>query len=179
MSSQDIEQAVYDMLSAELDDLRCAGVHFAGKIYSPILVLKSLLLTRENDPQTALLHEADVIALSKSFEALGFDKQDFCVLLSTHYDDEGNTVELLPELLKLAISSFAPRYIVTADLKAAEQLKQAYGNEVYEGKEGELSVLLGIQLLQLGNFHEALQDPEQKRIMWQRLQQLSPRSVQY
>lgn len=179
MSAQDIEAAVSTMLTAELEDLRCAGVNFAGTIYSPILVLKSQIFSHDHDLETALLQDADSHALAKSFEALGFAKDDFCVLLSSCYDETGEKFELLPQLLKLAIASFAPRYIVVADKQAYEQLKEAYAAELQCVAEGELASLSGMQVLALGNFYAALQDPEQKRLMWQRLKQLKTESVQY
>lgn len=172
-------QAFVDKSKAELDALAQEGLTMAGNAFSPVLFLKA----QAPDSAEGLLAGADGDALRASLKALGYQPQDW-VALSTVAD---GGAPVAPGLLRRALCALDPQTVIACDEASAQALRETYAEELPEVRdlreamldEGVVAVVLGMRLLNLGNFVDALSDPKQKQVMWARLKQVPPLAEPY
>lgn len=158
-------EAYINKARAELQALEARGVVASGNSFSAVLVLSS----------GPLLSESCEAALKASFDRLGYAPDDW-LWMSTS-TEEG---PLSPELIAEAILCFDPTTVVCADLTAAEAFRESFANDFVAlpdlvsalFSEGQLSVIRGMRVLNLGDFENSLLDDQKKQTSWARLKQV-------
>jgi hypothetical protein len=89
--------------------------------------------------------------------------------------------------LRRAVCALDPQTVVACDAPSAQLLREAYAQELPDLQdlsqamldEGEVAQVLGMRLMNLGDFAAALSDPRQKQVMWARLKKLRPLGEPY
>ena len=175
-SRESRRQAQLAKTRAELAELAERGVACEGDAFSPILLVVgegiSAPLTAAADP-----------ALHAALSALGYAPEDWSVLSC---ELEGGAA-IPSELLRLAVAALDPATVVACDDAAAQALRECYAAERsrLENLEaamlspGYVAQILGMRVLALGNFAEALDDAKAKQLMWARLKQIPPLAEPY
>ena len=168
--------------TAEMDALAAAGARMAGNAFATVLFLKGEPNEAERNG-AAPLSGRDGDGLRASLERLGYAPEDWCALLTV--DVHG--APLSPDVLRRAVSSLAPSTLIPVDGAATRALQEAYAPELVAFEDldaallepGRLVELLGMRTCSLGGFEAALDDPAEKRVMWERLKKLRPLSAPY
>ena len=192
-------QAFVEKSRAELEALAQEGLVMAGNSFSSVLFLKcerSSVDASAADDATSFPDSADVgavaplplsgedgRALRASLVALGYAPEDW-VALSTLTDDGS---PLYPMQLRRAICALDPQTVVACDAPSAQLLRETYAEELPDLQdlsqamldEGVVAQVLGMRLMNLGDFAAALPDPHQKQVMWARLKKLRPLGEPY
>ena len=164
---------------AELADLVEAGVVTCGNAFSQVLLVKG-------EPEaegSALLTGPDGKALHAALNKLGYAPEDWCGLSITDADG----FALAPGTLRLAVVTLDPSTVIALDEPAAAALREAYADELVDLEALEAATLmpgvvarvLGMRVLNLGGFEQALTDPKAKQRMWAFLKQLPPLGEPY
>jgi hypothetical protein len=130
------------------------------------------------DREGGLLSGADGDALRSALVALGYAPQEWAGLSTT--DAEGGT--LAPDLLRLAVCTLDPATLIACDEAAAQALRDAYADELVDVadlacatlEEGYVVDILGMRVMNLGEFASSLSDERAKQLMWARLKQVPP-----
>lgn len=175
----DVREAHLEKTRAELADLGNLGVVMAGNAFSQVMLVKG-------EPEAdggALLSGPDGDALRAALRALGYAPEDWAGLST----NAASGTPLVPQTLRLAITTLDPSTLVALDEPAAAALREAYANELcdLEALEaatlmpGVLTHVLGMRALNLGGFEESLTDPKAKQLMWARLKLLPPLAEPY
>jgi hypothetical protein len=182
-------QAFVEKSRAELEALAREGLVMAGNAFSSVLFLKcerpAAAPTPAGAPAPAALPLSgeDGRALRASLTALGYAPEDW-VALST-LSDAGAPLE--PMQLRRAVCALDPQTVVACDAPSAQLLREAYAQELPDLQdlcqamldEGEVAQVLGMRLMNLGDFAAALSDSRQKQVMWARLKKLRPLGEPY
>lgn len=167
---------------ADLALLGERGVALGGNAFSSILFLKG----EPSDDELAgkpVLGGPDGVALRAALGALGYAPEDWCAMLTV--DDGGTALD--PSLVREAICTLDPGTLVACDDGAAQALRDAYADELVSLDDFEAAMLapgkvvrvLGMRVMALGGFADALGDPHEKQVMWARLKQLPPLGEPY
>ena len=167
--------------AAEASSLEGRGVLLAGQALSSVLLLKGE--PAPSDLSDGPLAGADGAALRAALSTLGYAPEDWVAMLSC--DGAGTPLE--PSLLREAICALDPATVVACDEAAAEALRQAYPDELAAVDDfdeamlrpGRVAHVLGMRVLALGGFADALSDDGAKREMWHRLKQIPPLGEPY
>ncbi len=177
-SERDARRRAYvGKAAAELDALVGRGVVMGGNAFSSVLLAKGELTEAERGGEPAF-SGADGRALRASLSALGYPPEDWEWLLATGEDG----APLDAALLREAVCALDPSTLVLCDEAAAGVVRDAYADELAAMESldeallvpGEVVRVLGMRVLNLGGFEEALSDPRQKQLMWARLKQIPP-----
>ena len=177
----DVRKAYAEAMRVRVDALVTQGVRLQGNAFSPLL-----LVSGASAPESGnLLAEPVADALRKAFGALGYAPEEWCVL---HTTDASGT-SLAPDLLRLAVTTLDPATLVTVDEAGASDVREAFATELADCHEFEQAMLepgyqvrvLGMRVMNLGDFGAALDDPSgrAKQLMWARLKMLPPLGEPY
>lgn len=169
---------------AELDGLADAGVVMAGNAFPAVLLVKGELSATERARASALLGGVDGDALRAALSALGYAPTDWCALSALA--DDGET-PLSPGLLRKAFAVIDPTTAIACDETAARLVREAFADELASLEElpaaalepGFVAHVLGMRLMNLGGFADALGDPREKQLMWACLKRLAPLGEPY
>lgn len=156
-------------------DLSEQGVYMSGNSAAQVLFVKGSL--NEAD-QVSLFSGQDGKALRAALDRLGYAPQAWAGLAT--YARTGQV--LSPDLLRQAIASFDPETIIVCDPQARDVVCESYADELASLEKleaamldaGVVAYLLGIRIMNLGNFEAALAQEDKKREVWQYLKQLAP-----
>ena len=177
-SERDARRRAYlDKAAAEIDALAARGALMGGNAFSSVFLVKGELTDAEKGGE-APFSGADGTALRASLDRLGYPPEDWAWLLSV--DAEGTPLDAA--LMREAVCALDPATIVCCDEAAANVLREAYADELaaLESLEeallvpGSLARVLGLRVLCLGGFAQALADPREKQVMWARLKKIPP-----
>ena len=177
MAQGDVREAYLAKARAELDELAGQGVSMAGNAFSSVLLVKAEWpLDAEGQPRSPLAGE-DGCALRAALAALGYAPEDWVALTTIGTDG----LHLAPELIRRAILALDPSTVVICDGLAAAEVAQAFADELGTGDgseapeplaPGELGYALGMRMLNLDGFEEALANPRDKQLRWHWLKQV-------
>lgn len=167
---------------SELEALAARGAVMAGNAFSQVVLVKG----EPSDDERAgadLLAGPDGDALRSALRALGYAPQDWVGLAA--WDDAGNA--LAPALFREALCALDPATVVLCDGAAADAMREAYANDLAGLERFEEALLMegvvvhvaGMRVMALGGFAAALQDMQQKQLMWARLKQIPPLGEPY
>lgn len=181
-TNEDIRAAYLEMMQKETDKLQDDGVNLGGQAFSPLLILKGNLSDSEKNG-AELLSGADGEALHAALAALGYPPEAWCTAATVL----SSGAPLSGDLMRLTITSLQPNTILICDEEAASVLREAYAEELQLLEDPAASTLeagilvrvMGMRMLNLGGFADALSDQKQKAIMWGRLKQIPPLSAPY
>lgn len=179
---EDIRAAYLTMVESETNKLHAEGVQLDGHAFSPLLILKGKLTDAEKNGGE-LLGGPDGKALHAALDALHYAPEDWCVATTL----TSNELPLGNELFRTMIASLQPNTLLICDEEAAKVVRAAYSKELQTLKNsdavslkpGLLVEIMGMRILNLGGFADALVDQQQKQIMWSRLKQIPPLSAPY
>ena len=171
-SREDRRRAYLDKASAELGRLAGCGVRSGGNAFSELLFLRASAEGEEP------FGEAEAKALRASLERLGYPPECWLWLLTC--DDNGKPLDTA--LFRETIAALDAATVVAVDETSADVLRNAYAHELAELGAIEEAMLvpgvvahvLGMRVMALGNFAEALSDSHGKQVMWARLKLLPP-----
>jgi hypothetical protein len=171
-----------EKLKYERDALERAQILTIGNACSEALIIKGEP-GRAERAGSGLLSGTDGKALKASLTALGYAPEDWCGLLTV--DQDG--LPLSPELLRRIVATLDPTTLVLCDEAAAQAVREAYADQLWTIEDldeamlvpGTLTKILGVRVLSLGNFADALDDAHQKQVMWARLKQIPPLGAPY
>jgi hypothetical protein len=174
-------QACVDKARFELASLEERGVVLVGNAFSQVLLVKGDL--GEGELGAGLLGGRDGVALKAALSRLGFAPEDFAVLSAIGAD----SAPLAGPLAREAVLCADPATLVLLDETAANVAREAFAAELatVEGFEcamlmpGRVAHVLGMRAMNLGGFEAALDDPQEKQVMWARLKQLGPLGEPY
>lgn len=177
-----IRDAYAAKASFELSSLADRGVMTAGNAFSSLLLVKGKLSEAERG-SAPLLSGADGDALQKAFARLGYAPEDWAALAAI--DAGGNLLD--GDLAREAICCLDPDTLVALDDVAVTLLQQAYPEELAALEDFEDAMLapgrvvriLGMRVLALGGFADALGDDHEKQVMWARLKKIPPLGEPY
>lgn len=163
--------------TAEVDALAERGAVMGGNAFSSVLLVKGELSAEERGGGQPL-SGADGTALRASLSALGYPPEDWEWLLATGEDG----APLDAALLREAVCALDPATLVLCDEAAADVARDAYADELAAIASldeallapGVVAHVLGMRVLNLGGFAQALSDPKKKQLMWARLKQIPP-----
>lgn len=181
-TNDDIRAAYLEAMQKETQKLQDDGVNLAGQAFSPLLILKGNLSDAEKNG-AELLSGADGEALHAALDALGYPPEAWCTAATI----QSSGAPLSGDLLRLTIISLQPNTLILCDEEAARVVREAYAEELQLLEDPAASTLeagilvqvMGMRMLNLGGFADALLDQEQKRIMWARLKQVPPLGAPY
>lgn len=181
-TSKDIRAAYLETMQQETRKLQNEGVTLAGQAFSPLLILKGNLSDAEKDG-AELLSGSDGKALHAALAALGYPPEAWCTAATV----QPSGAPISGSLLRLSIASLQPNTLLICDDAAARIVREAYAQELQLLENpaacileaGELVQVMGVRMLNLGGFADALTNQEQKRIMWARLKQIPPLGTPY
>lgn len=167
----------------ELEALAGQGVVMGGNAFAPYLVLKGRPTSEELSGEARLLSGPDGDALRASLTALGYAPEDWVALSSL--SDAGTPLD--PRLMRQAIAALDPECVVAEDEEAAQALRETFAEELSEQEQFEVAMLepgyvarvLGMRMMNLGGFEDALSDSHAKQVMWSRLKLLPPLGEPY
>ena len=176
-SREQRRRAYVDKTTDELDGLAGRGVRAGGNAFSELLFLREAAAGEEP------FGEAEAKALRASLERLGYPPE--CRMWLSTTDETGAPLDAA--LLREAIAALDPATVIGCDEASADALRNAYANELAELGDieqamlvpGTVAHLLGMRVMALGNFADALSDKRGKQIMWARLKQLPPLGEPY
>ena len=174
-------QACVDKARFELASLAERGVVLVGNAFSQVLLVKGDL--GEGELGAGLLGGRDGVALKAALSRLGFAPEDFAVLSAIGADG----APLAGPLAREAVLCADPATLVLLDETAANVAKEAFAAELATVEDFECAMLmpgrvahvLGMRAMNLGGFEAALDDPQEKQVMWARLKQLGPLGEPY
>ena len=175
-------QTYTEKAQAELGALVERGVQTSGNAFSSVLLAKGAPTQAELAEGTPLSGE-DGTALRAALAALGYAPEDWCALLTV--DAQGRPLDA--DLVREAVATLDPATVIACDDEAAEALREAYADMLVTLDDFEAAMLapgkeariLGMRVMALGGFADALSDPAQKQVMWRRLKQLPPLGEPY
>jgi len=176
-AQRDRREAYLDKARSELGDLAAAGVVSSGNAFSSVLLVKAEWPFEADGSSRPPLAGEDGVALRAALGALGYAPEDWMAISTI--GAEG--LHLAPELIRRAILALDPGTIVVCDGLAAAELGQAFASELSRDAgpddadplpPGELVHLLGMRVLNLDGFAEALADPREKQRRWHWLKQV-------
>lgn len=181
-TNDDIRAAYLEVMQKETRELQDDGVNLAGQAFSPLLILKGNLSDAEKNG-AELLSGPDGEALRAALDALGYPPEAWCTAATM----QSSGAPLSGDLLRLTVTSLQPNTLIICDEEAARIVREAYAEELQllenpaasTLEAGELVHVMGIRMLNLGGFADALSNQEQKRIMWVRLKQIPPLGAPY
>ena len=181
-SRQERREAYLAKARFELSALAAQGLRMAGNAFSQVLFLKGAPSAEELAGAVPLSGK-DGDALRASLTALGYAPEDWCALLTV--DADGQALD--EPTLRTAIATLDPSTLVACDEPAAQALREAYAEHLallsdFESAmltPGTMSRVLGMRVLNLGGFADALSDAHQKQVMWARLKQIPPLGAPY
>ena len=157
----------------ESAELAGAGFACAGFELADVLLVKGELSEAER-AGGALLSGPDGDALRSALHALGYADDDWAAVSADVRDAASDAWALAaPEDLAWAVEVVDPELICALDDVAASELAAAFDLPAAP-TAGSVTVVRGRRLLALGGFADALADPSQKRVMWERLKQVPP-----
>ena len=173
--AEDEREAYVAKATAELGSLAGRGVRMAGNAFSHVAFAKGQLTEKDLG---SLLSGNDGQALRKSLQALGYAPEDWVAFAAVASDGSALDAATLRE----TVCALDPDTLVACDEAAADALREAYAEELAARPEFEDAMLtagrvvqvLGMRVLNLGGFEEALSSPERKQLMWARLKQIAP-----
>ena len=176
-SREERRRAYLDKTRAELEGLTARGVRMGGNAFSEFLLLGGRAVGGEP------FGEVEAKALHASLNRLGYPPECWLWLLAC--DDGGMPLDAA--LLREAVAALDPATIVAVDEVAADALRNAYANELAELgaieeamlAPGVVAHVLGMRVMALGDFAEALSDSHEKQVMWARLKLLPPLGEPY
>lgn len=186
---EEIREAYLAKAHYEINGLVDHGVVMSGNAFSSVLLVKGdPEKPQETEPDKTsephlLLSGADGKALRSALQALGYAPEDWVALSTIHAD--GSTLE--SALLRETITTLDPETMVLLDESAAASIRDAYAVELADLPDfndamlqpGTLITLLGMRVLALGGFADALGDSHQKQIMWHYLKSIPPLGEPY
>lgn len=147
-----------------VDTLAQAGVQAQGNGFSSLVVLTASMGSAQG-----LLAPDVTNALQAAFTRLRYPPEDWCVLSTRRADDDPLDVALLRQ----ALMTLDPATVVVVDPRAAEDLRCAYARELEEQDPsltpfapGTLVRLLGMRVLNVGDFGAALASSDSKQRAW-------------
>lgn len=169
------QRAYIEKTKEEFMDLSKQGVYMAGNAAAQVLFVKGSLNDADQD---SLFSGQDGKALRAALDRLGYAPQAWAGLASCTRDGQS----LSPDLLRQAIASFDPETIIVCDAQACDMVREAYADELASLEKleaamldvGVVAYLLGMRIMNLGNFEASLADKDTKRQAWQYLKQLAP-----
>ncbi|OFK25276.1 MULTISPECIES: hypothetical protein [Olsenella] len=181
-SSPQERQAYVNKVAAEVAGLEREGVVLAGNAFSGACLLKGSLSPEER-AGGPLLGGPDGTALRASLTALGYDPANWCAAASCRRDG----TPLGPDELRLTLAVLDPDTLIICDDDAAAAVRGAYGAELAGQDDphqarldpGWVAHVLGVRVMSLGGFAEALGDDRAKQRMWAYLKQLPPLGEPY
>jgi hypothetical protein len=160
----DARAAYLAAVRERVDALAQAGVRAHGNGFSSLVVL-----TAAGEPAQGLLAPDVTRALQAAFTRLRYAPEDWCVLSTRRADDEPLDVALLRQ----ALITLDPATVVVVDPRAADDLRLAYAQELEEQDPalarfapGTLVRLLGMRVLNVGDFGAALASSDSKQRAW-------------
>lgn len=150
MTEQKSRTAYYKKMCAEASALFKQGVMLEGNAFCTVLFAGMF------DVGLCFSKSAVGSALLSAFKALGYAPGSWAAI-----DCKANI-----ESIAVIRATLQPNVIVAYDAKG----RSVFGADNL--KEGEIKDVFGIRTLWLGNFKKALNNPREKRIMWERLQNI-------
>lgn len=177
MAESERRRVVIDKVRYELAELDRLGVIVEGNVGSSVLFVKGVPGEAEQAGR-ALLSGADGKALKASLAALNYAPEEWLALAAWAKD----RAPLDPPLLRRAVCALDPVTLVATDATAAMLVREAYADELVALDdiesallvEGRVVRILGMRVLALGGFEEALASPRRKQVMWARLKRIPP-----
>lgn len=165
----------------ELAALADRGVVMAGNAFSQVLLVKGELVPGEL--AGGLLTGPDGEALRKALVALGYAPEDWAALATVAADG----TPLRPALLRTAVAALGASTLIACDDAAALALRDAYGDELAGLEDADVALLrpglvapvLGMRVINLGGFAQALADPKRKQFAWACLKRVPPLGEPY
>ena len=157
---------------AELSALAEEGVRATGNAFSPLLFAKG----RPNEVERAgkePLSGADGKALRAAALALGYAPEHWAALAL--WGADGTALD--GARARRAVAVLDPATLVACDDQAALVLEDALGCEPLV--PGQVTEVLGMRVLALGGFEDALADQRAKQVMWARLKLVPPLGAPY
>jgi hypothetical protein len=175
-------RACLDKAAAEVDSLAARGVITAGNAFSSVLLAKGQMTDAEKSG-AAPFGGADGDALRASLKALGYAPEDAAYLLTC--DLSGAALDA--GLLREAICVIDPATLVLCDDAAVDAVREAYADDLTILEDfneamlmpGYVVAVCGMRVLNLGGFASALEDKQQKQLMWARLKLIPPLAEPY
>ena len=182
VSQSNRRKAYLAKTQAELASLAERGVVMSGNTFSSLLLVKGDLSPEER-AGGELLAGADGRALRQAFAALGYAPENWTALSVLHAD--GSVMPL--ELFREAVAALGPTTLVVLDEVAADVVRSAYVNQLVEVEELDAALLkaglvvrvLGMRVLNLGDFAKSLEDPQRKQWAWACLKRIPPLGEPY
>ena len=176
-SREERRRAFVDKAAAELGGLAGRGVQMGGNAFSEVLFVCGK--SADGEP----FGDAETKALRASLERLGYPPECWLWVLTC----DANGVPLDAGLLREALAALDAATVIAVDETAGDALRNAYANELAELGDiqqamlapGVVAHVLGMRVMLLGNFADALSDKREKQIMWARLKQLPPLGEPY
>ena len=177
LAGKELREAYLKKAEAELATLQEKGINLYGYAFSNVLIVKA------ENPELgeAVAQEKDVEAVRAALKALGYEPQDWALLtLPLNFS-------LSDEDLRLCIGTLDPHTIICVDDFSAIYLRECYVSELVMIDDLRVAMLeplypaliMGMRILNLGNFAEALEDAEQKQECWAALKWLRPYAEPY
>ena len=156
----------------ELQDLINQEVRMEGNAFAPVLFVKGADFTPD-----------ELTALRASLERLGYAPEDW-ISLSTTSD---HLAPLPTALVRQAVMTIDPDTVFICDDLALESFRSAFSTElVIQSTEkaaflapGLVVHVLGMRVLNLDNFADALGDSHEKQVRWAYLKQVPPQGEPY
>ena len=182
VSQSNRRKAYLAKTQAELASLAERGVVMSGNAFSSLLLVKGDLSPEERAGDE-LLAGADGRALRQAFAVLGYAPENWTALSVLRAD--GSVMQL--ELFCEAVAALGPTTLVVLDEVAADVVRSAYVNQLVEVEELDAALLkaglvvrvLGMRVLNLGDFAKSLEDPQRKQWAWACLKRIPPLGEPY
>jgi hypothetical protein len=161
-----------EKLKYERDALERAQILTIGNACSEALIIKGEPGEAERAGQ-GLLSGRDGKALQAALLKLGYAPESWLGMATWKAD--GST--LSPEELRWAVTTLDPACVICVDETAANLVRTTYAEELSVLEDlseamvepDHVTHILGMRLIDLGGFEEALGDAHEKQIMWARL----------
>lgn len=163
-------------LRAELKELEELGVQTAGNATSTVLFVKGELSPAEQ-AGAELLSGADGKALRAALIKLGYAPEDWAAIRAN----------VDPALFRRAVAVLDPSTLVMCDEAAATLVRDAFADDLVGLLDLQSALLspgwvvrvVGMRMLNLGGFEQALADAKKKQLMWAYLKQIPPLGEPY
>ena len=184
MAGRDLRDDIAAHVGAQLEGLAERGVWACGNACASVLLVKGRLSEVDKSQAPAsLLTGADGKALRAALAALGYAPEDWAGLASCRVD--GTPLE--PRLLREAVTGLDPATVVVLDDDAANAFREAYADELAALPsfdeamltEGLVSHVLGMRVLNVGNFEDSLASDAEKQRSWAYLKRIPPMGEPY
>lgn len=165
-------RAAIEKTNAERDALTARGLVLTGYVGSEAMILKGSPGPAERSG-AELLSGADGVALRAALLKLGYAPESWLGMACWKRDGS----QASPDDLRLAVATLGPGCLIVEDEAAADLVRLTFADELAALDDfsaamlepGWVARILGMRVMALGGFEEALADDYEKRVMWARL----------